>query len=628
MSFGTQAVRTTAAKEWQAEYLDLPTWTRNANWLAMPVLPDTATQINILYAVFDNASNYVSFTITGTGTTSVDWGDGTSNTYASNALASHQYSFSDPALTTTSEVYKQGMIVITTSGTITGVNFTTRPTGFTTAGFPQNMLDLQIITPNCSTFSFATSTSVASTQVRFPLLEHIYIQKVSAGLSITNGFANMLNLRQVDLGSTVTFTGAAFLFFGCVNLITVNGFVKTTTGQANSMFSGCSSLVMCPSLSGFNAAATNSMFINCFNLKYFPSDFHTYFASTTTMTSIFSGCQSLEVAPFITTSASLTDISSMFSGCAKLKSIPAYNFSTVTTATSAFASCQNLTTIPDMKWLALVSATSIFSNCAGVRTFPSFSWTNVTNASSAFASCFSMIESPVIITSASLTNIGSMFQNCYSMKVFNPFVTTSVTTYSSMFLNCSSLQSFDSGVTTTNTNSGTSFANMFQNCYSLTTAPAMNTSSATSIGTMFNNCYSLTSVPLYDFAGPTDISSIFANCYSLTSLPTFDTTTITNVGSMCLGCYCLEEIPAWNLSAATTYTAAFNNIGSLSRFRATGMNASFSIASNNLSGTALDEVYTNLSATGAGKTITVTGNWGTATDNPSIATAKGWTVTG
>ena len=43
---------------------------------------------------------------------------------------------------------------------------------------------------------------------------------------------------------------------------------------------------------------------------------------------------------------------------------------------------------------------------------------------------------------------------------------------------------------------------------------------------------------------------------------------------------------------------------------------------------ALNEIYANLSANGAGKTITVTGNYGTASDDPSIATAKGWTVTG
>jgi len=628
MSFGTQAVRNVGSKEWQAPYFDLPTWTRNSNWLAMPSLPDTATQINILYAVFDNNSNYVSFTITGTGTTSVDWGDGTSNTYASAALASHQYSFSNPSLTTTSEVYKQGMIVITTSGTITGVNFTTRPTGFTTNGFPQNMLDLQIITPNCSNFTFATSTSAVSTAVRYPVLEHIYIQKVSAGLSITNGFSNMLNLRQLDCGSTVTFTSGASLFLGCQNLITVNNFVKTTTGQVNAMFSGCSSLVMCPTMSGFNAAAANTMFNNCFNLKYFPSDFHTYFASTQTVTSMFAGCQSLEVAPFISFSASLTDISNMFSGCVKLRSVPLYNFGNVTLAPNAFASCQNLTEMPAFNWSSLTNATSIFSNCANIKTFPALSWGNVTNTSSAFATCLSMIESPVISTSSALTTTQTMFNNCYSMKVFTPFNTSGVTVMASMFLNCSSLVSFTSGVTTTNTNAVTSFANMFQNCYSLTTAPAMNTSAATNVSTMFNNCYSLTSVPLYDFNGPTDFSSMFANCYSLTSLPNFDMSTAISLTSMCLGCYSLQEIPAWNLSAATTLTSAFGAIGSLSRIRATGMNATFSIVSNNLSATELNEIYTNLSATGAGKTITVTGNWGTASDNPAIATAKGWTVTG
>ncbi len=38
----------------------------------------------------------------------------------------------------------------------------------------------------------------------------------------------------------------------------------------------------------------------------------------------------------------------------------------------------------------------------------------------------------------------------------------------------------------------------------------------------------------------------------------------------------------------------------------------FDVSNNNLDSTALDEIYTNASATGAGKTITVTGNWGAA----------------
>jgi len=45
----------------------------------------------------------------------------------------------------------------------------------------------------------------------------------------------------------------------------------------------------------------------------------------------------------------------------------------------------------------------------------------------------------------------------------------------------------------------------------------------------------------------------------------------------------------------------------------------------NLGPEALDDIYTNLATATA--TITVTGNWGVSGDDPSIATAKGWTVT-
>jgi hypothetical protein len=59
------------------------------------------------------------------------------------------------------------------------------------------------------------------------------------------------------------------------------------------------------------------------------------------------------------------------------------------------------------------------------------------------------------------------------------------------------------------------------------------------------------------------------------------------------------------------------------------LNCKFSttVASCQLSATALNDIYTAL-PTVVGQTITVTGNWGVATDNPAIATAKGWTVTG
>jgi hypothetical protein len=71
----------------------------------------------------------------------------------------------------------------------------------------------------------------------------------------------------------------------------------------------------------------------------------------------------------------------------------------------------------------------------------------------------------------------------------------------------------------------------------------------------------------------------------------------------------------------------FGNCNSLSRIQAANFRFTFSVASCKLSATALNEIYTNLPVV-TGQSITVTGNWGTATDNPAIATAKGWAVTG
>ncbi len=58
-----------------------------------------------------------------------------------------------------------------------------------------------------------------------------------------------------------------------------------------------------------------------------------------------------------------------------------------------------------------------------------------------------------------------------------------------------------------------------------------------------------------------------------------------------------------------------------------GTKESISYASCRLSAEALNDIYTGL-ATVTAKTITVTGNYGVTGDDPTIATAKGWTVTG
>ena len=81
------------------------------------------------------------------------------------------------------------------------------------------------------------------------------------------------------------------------------------------------------------------------------------------------------------------------------------------------------------------------------------------------------------------------------------------------------------------------------------------------------------------------------------------------------------------LGAVTAVSSLFASCPSLARIDNCALWVTFTVASCNLSGTNLDAIYTALPTT-SGKMITVTGNVGTATDTPSIATGKGWSVTG
>jgi hypothetical protein len=96
------------------------------------------------------------------------------------------------------------------------------------------------------------------------------------------------------------------------------------------------------------------------------------------------------------------------------------------------------------------------------------------------------------------------------------------------------------------------------------------------------------------------------------------------------GCQSLQSVSGLNGNGApnnTAYTNIFNGCPSLQSISATNMKFTHSIANCKLDATRLNAYYTAL-PTVTSQTLTVTGNWGTATDNPAIATAKGWTISG
>ena len=201
-----------------------------------------------------------------------------------------------------------------------------------------------------------------------------------------------------------------------------------------------------------------------------------------------------------------------------------------------------------------------------------------------------------------------------------------VTTFFNLFVNCRKLQNVSVNVPT----AATDINSMFQSCSSLTTVQLFNTAAVTNMSSMFLTCSSLVTVPLFNTAAVTNINSMFRNCSSLTTVPLFNTAAVTSFGRTFSGCSSLTTVPALVTTAVTSsagFSTTFTSCNSLARIQAEDFRFTFSVASCKLSAAALNEIYTNLPVA-VSQTITVSNNYGTTGDNPAIATAKGWTVTG
>jgi len=166
-------------------------------------------------------------------------------------------------------------------------------------------------------------------------------------------------------------------------------------------------------------------------------------------------------------------------------------------------------------------------------------------------------------------------------------------------------------------------SSMFSGCACLKEIPAFNISSLAFASAIVRNTLSLEKFTLLSSASTTSggldfysSTSNFANTSSAALMSASSQRSLKKV-----------DINCTTISSAPTYTFAvyYNNLSSVIL---TGMKYSFSVLNCRLDGTALNAMYTSLGTAAASQSVTVTANHGTVDDNPAIATAKGWTVTG
>jgi hypothetical protein len=250
----------------------------------------------------------------------------------------------------------------------------------------------------------------------------------------------------------------------------------------------------------------------------------------------------------------------------------------------------------------------------------------------------------------------NLFLNCFSLIEIVGDLVLNGTNWSSMFSGCTLLTKFPN-LTTTAT-SGVNATNMFYTCYSMVEPPHFDTSgianwstcfafcyslvrlwpefvigaSATVMGSMFINCQLLQEVPTLDVTNVTNMTAAFSGCASLRRVSLVNTSKVANVSNMFINCAVLEELKGLDLSGVSSATnmggfvSGCNRLYRIAFLAGKGPAWSWTVVGM-IDAAGLDAIYTAL-PTITGQTITVTNVPGTLGDNPAIATAKGWTVTG
>lgn len=294
-------------------------WVRPADWLPLPEITSQEQKLVGLFAVYDLPGNFLAMYFEGDYT--VDWGDGTVESFPSGETAQHSYNWSSvPSSTLTTQGYKQVIVTVTpqVGSNLTAMNLSAGH-DLVPYGYSYPWLDIAVSLPEAEPGqSFVVSQGDFSESSFLLELQNLLILNTGNATDLTYAVYFCTSLRKAEIHN-------------CSNV-----------EKMDDLFEECYSL---QSVAIYEATSCETMeyaFYYCYNLKDVvitgtSSLISTYF--------LFSHCYSLVTAPFLNTSSVLY-MQSMFEWCSSLTTVPLYNTSSVESMQGMFDQCYCLVTIP------------------------------------------------------------------------------------------------------------------------------------------------------------------------------------------------------------------------------------------------------------------------------------------
>jgi len=387
--------------------------------------------------------------------------------------------------------------------------------------------------------------------------------------------------------------------------------------------------------SGWLDLAINGSFLTTIALRYYPINFSNLemfvlkengFNNSTDITYFFqcegagntNGLRHAEV--YIP--PTVTNLALFFVSCPKLNYVRMTGMRGVTNMGSFLSGSLWLEAVDFEYTGSVITWQEAFSGCANLKKIIGLDMSAAIQCGMMFQSC-SSLEEAYFYNTGNVSNIYYMFNACAALKTVYFSNLDKLTTLQGAFYQCSSLQEVNLPALPICSD----FYMAFMDCYSLRSVKIEGTPAPTGdVQSMFSGCYCLEEVPdRWDGTNQALANSIFQNCYGLKKLPDSWVWGGNSAIQSFSSAMALREIPAWDFSKCNDLGSWLGTNFNLTRVKATGIKVSFSVENNQLSATALNELYTNL-ATVTDKTITASGNLGYDASNKTIATAKGWTV--
>lgn len=377
-------------------------WTRPSDWVDISTVGDG--EINLL--VGDIANKYIAFSINtlGTNNYAVDWGDGTSGSYANGATANHSYATSSLG-TPCSEGYNTWKLVISApSDTITRLN------------------------------------SLASTDNGISILE---VNSNATGITVMdNTFDACDNIRKINLPGTMNnAVNWTYAFRNCFNLIeiTMPNNATSTQGMLGA-FSGCVKLkrVNLP----YNAPNLTSLYLTFNNTTTLESvRFPSSMDNVTTIRECFdtSGIKKVEFPAL----PACTNAYEVFRNAGRLRYI---SFESLPLCSDTYFAFNTIPTAEEIILPEIPKTTdirSMFGSCGANKITLAGSMNSASNADSMFASCGNLIDLTLPATMSGVTTAQYMFNSCYQLQQINLPAMPSVTNASRMFWSPNSLHTIN-----------------------------------------------------------------------------------------------------------------------------------------------------------------------------------------